>query len=167
LPDAQLRALVEDLATIAHVERIRVHTRLPVVLPSRIDDHLLAWLTGTRLAPVMVIHANHPRELAEDVVHSCRRLRDAGVTMLNQSVLLRGINDDAGVLVELSERLFRAGVLPYYLHALDHVAGAGHFLVDDERARDLHTSVAARLPGYLVPRLVREEPGQAGKSPLR
>ena len=167
LPDAQLRALVEDLATIPHVERVRVHTRLPVVLPSRVDDQLLAWLTGTRLAPVVVIHANHPREIADDVALACRRLRDAGVTVLNQSVLLAGINDDAEVLVELSERLFRAGVLPYYLHALDHVAGAGHFLLDDHRARDLHVAVAARLPGYLVPRLVREEPGQAGKTPLR
>ncbi len=167
LPDAQLRALVEDLATIPHLERVRIHTRLPVVLPSRVDDQLLAWLCGTRLAPVVVIHANHPGEIADDVASACRRLRDAGVTTLNQSVFLRGINDDADVLVDLSERLFRAGVLPYYLHALDHVAGAGHFLIDDQRARDLHTAMAARLPGYLVPRLVREEPGQAGKTPLR
>lgn len=166
LPDAQLAALADELADIPHLERLRVHTRLPVVLPSRIDDRLLAWLAGGRLAPVVVIHANHPDEIAEDVVSACRRLRDAGVTVLNQSVLLGGINDDAGVLAELSERLFRAGVLPYYLHALDHVAGAGHFLVDDQRARDLHRALAARLPGYLVPRLVREEPGQAGKTPL-
>jgi len=167
LPDAQLAALVEDFAAIPHLERMRVHTRLPVVLPSRVNDHLLAWLTGTRLAPVMVIHANHPAEIVDEVASACRRLRDAGVTMLNQSVLLRGINDDVSVLAELSERLFRAGVLPYYLHALDHVAGAGHFLVDDMRAKDLHVALAARLPGYLVPRLVREEPGQAGKTPLR
>ena len=167
LPDTQLAALAQDLSAIPHLERLRVHTRLPVVLPSRVDDHLLAWLTGTRLAPVVVIHANHPGEIAEDVAQACRRLRDAGVTVLNQAVLLDGINDDADVLVELSERLFRAGVLPYYLHALDRVAGAGHFLVDDQRARNLHATVAARLPGYLVPRLVREEPGQAGKTPLR
>ncbi|HEX3134616.1 MAG TPA: EF-P beta-lysylation protein EpmB [Planctomycetota bacterium] len=167
LPDAQLAVLAEDFATIPHLERLRVHTRLPVVLPSRVDDQLLAWLTGTRLAPVVVIHANHPAEIADDVALACRRLRDAGVTVLNQSVLLRGINDDASVLAELSERLFRASVLPYYLHVLDHVAGAGHFLVDDMRARELHTALAARLPGYLVPRLVREEPGQSGKTPLR
>jgi L-lysine 2,3-aminomutase len=166
LPDAQLAALAEDFATIPHLERLRVHTRLPVVLPSRVDDQLLSWLTGSRLAPVVVIHANHPAEIADDVVLVCRRLRDAGVTVLNQSVLLRGVNDDVGVLADLSERLFRAGVLPYYLHALDHVAGAGHFLVDDLRARELHVALAARLPGYLVPRLVREEPGQAGKTPL-
>ncbi|MBA3701181.1 MAG: EF-P beta-lysylation protein EpmB [Planctomycetes bacterium] len=167
LPDAQLQALAEDLAAIPHLERLRVHTRLPVVLPSRVDDHLLRWLTATRLAPVVVIHANHPQEIADDVAQACRRLRDAGVTVLNQSVLLRGVNDDAAVLVQLSERLFAAGVLPYYLHALDHVAGAGHFLVDDQRARELCNAVAARLPGYLVPRLVREEPGQAGKTALR
>jgi L-lysine 2,3-aminomutase len=167
LPDAQLAALAEEFAEIPHLERLRVHTRLPVVLPSRVDQQLLTWLTGSRLAPVVVIHANHPAEIADDVALACRRLRDAGVTVLNQSVLLRGVNDDVGVLTELSERLFRAGVLPYYLHALDHVAGAGHFLVDDGRARALHTALAAQLPGYLVPRLVREEPGQAGKTPLR
>lgn len=167
LPDAQLAALVADLAAIPHLERLRVHTRLPVVLPSRIDDGLLGWLTGSRLVPVVVIHANHPAEVSAEVVAACRRLRDAGVTVLNQSVLLHGINDTVDTLVGLSEALFRAGVLPYYLHVLDHVAGAGHFLVDDQRARHLHAGVAARLPGYLVPRLVREEPGQAGKTPLR
>lgn len=167
LPDVQLQVLTEDLATVPHLERIRIHTRLPIVLPARIDDHLLSWLHGTRLAPVVVIHANHPNEISDAVTIACRRMRDAGTTVLNQSVLLKGVNDDANVLVALSERLFAAGVLPYYLHALDHVAGAGHFLVDDQRARDLHAAVAARLPGYLVPRLVREEPGQAGKTALR
>lgn len=167
LPDVQLAALATDLAVIPHLERLRIHTRLPVVLPKRIDDGLLSWLTGTRLAPVMVIHANHPAELSPDVVAACRRLRDAGVTVFNQSVLLQGVNDAVEVLVALSESLFRAGVVPYYLHVLDHVAGAGHFLIDDERACALHAGVAARLPGYLVPRLVREEPGQAGKTPLR
>lgn len=167
LPDAQLAALSAELAQVPHLERLRIHTRLPVVLPGRVDDGLLAWLTGTRLAPVLVIHANHPAELSSEVVSACRRLRDAGVTVLNQSVLLRGVNDAVETLATLSEALFRAGVLPYYLHVLDHVAGAGHFLVDDARARELHTGLAARLPGYLVPRLVREEPGQAGKSPLR
>ena len=101
------------------------------------------------------------------VVAACRRLRDAGVTVLNQSVLLAGINDDSQILEKLSQRLFAAGVLPYYLHVLDHVAGAAHFLIDDARACQLHAEMAARLPGYLVPRLVREEPGQAGKTWLR
>lgn len=167
LPDAQLAALISDLATIPHLQRVRIHTRLPVVLPSRVDDGLLSWLTGSRLAPVVVIHANHAAELTADVATACKRLRNAGVTVLNQSVLLRGVNDAVEVLSQLSETLFRAGVLPYYLHVLDHVAGAAHFLIDDQRARDLHAGLAACLPGYLVPRLVREEPGQAGKTPLR
>jgi len=166
LPDAQLAALAQDLAGIPHLSRLRVHTRLPVVLPERVDERLLAWLAGSRLAPVVVIHANHPAELADDVLAACRRLRAAGVTVLNQSVLLRGVNDDAGILAQLSRRLFAGGVLPYYLHVLDAVAGAAHFLVADAPARQLVAEVAARLPGYLVPRLVREEAGRPGKTPL-
>ena len=167
LPDVQLAALAQDLAEIPHLERLRVHTRLPVVLPSRVDDQLLGWLSGTRLAAIMVIHANHPAELSDEVLAACRRLRAAGVTVLNQSVLLRGVNDDANILAELSQRLFAGGVLPYYLHVLDPVAGAAHFMVEDEGARALHAALSALLPGYLVPRLVREEPGQPGKTPLR
>jgi L-lysine 2,3-aminomutase len=164
LPDSQLAELAQDLAAIPHLQRLRVHTRLPVVLPNRVDEHLLGWLAGTRLAAVVVIHVNHPQEISVEVKAACGRFRSAGVTVFNQSVLLRQVNDSADVLVELSLRLFDAGVLPYYLHVLDHVAGAAHFLVDDQRAKELHLAVAARLPGYLVPRLVREEPGQAGKS---
>ncbi len=167
LPDGQLAALVADLARIPHLSRLRVHTRLPVVLPERVDDHLLAWLTGSRLRPVVVIHANHPQELSPAVLAACGRLRQAGVTVLNQAVLLAGINDHADVLVALSEGLFAAGVLPYYLHQLDRVAGTAHFSVPDARAIALLDDVAARLPGYLVPRLVREEPGRRGKTPLR
>ncbi len=167
LPDAQLAALTQDLAEVPHLQRLRIHTRLPVVLPSRIDADLMRWITSTRLAMVVVIHANHPAELSPAVITACRQLRDAGITVLNQSVLLRGVNDRVEVLEQLSTALFTAGVLPYYLHVLDRVAGAAHFLVDDPAARELHTALAARLPGYLVPRLVREEPGQAGKSPLR
>jgi L-lysine 2,3-aminomutase len=166
LPDAHLAILTAELATIPHLQRLRIHTRLPVVLPSRIDDGLIAWLTTTRLSPVVVIHANHPIEISPEVVVACRRLREAGVTILNQSVLLKGVNDAVDVLEALSEALFRAGVLPYYLHVLDRVAGAGHFLIEDRCARELHIALAGRLPGYLVPRLVREEPGQAGKTPL-
>lgn len=166
LPDAQLAELAAAAAEIPHLTRLRLHTRLPVVLPSRVDDGLLAWLTGTRLMPVVVIHANHPAELSPAVAAACARLRAAGVTVLNQSVLLAGVNDDVAVLAALSERLFASGVLPYYLHALDRVAGAAHFRVDDDRARELHRALAARLSGYLVPRLVREEPGAPGKTPL-
>jgi L-lysine 2,3-aminomutase len=167
LPDAQLAALAADLATVPHLRRLRVHTRLPVVLPSRVDGQLLTWLTASRLAPVVVIHANHPAEISPAVSAACSRLREAGITVLNQSVLLAGVNDRVEVLQELSEALFAGGVLPYYLHLLDRVAGAGHFLVSDERALELHAALATRLPGYLVPRLVREEPGKAGKTLVR
>jgi EF-P beta-lysylation protein EpmB len=167
LPDAQLAVLAKAIEQIPHVQRLRLHTRLPIVLPNRVDRALIAWLTSSRLQPVVVVHANHPAEISASVIAACRRLRDAGVTVLNQSVLLAGINDDSHILRELSQRLFFAGVLPYYLHVLDHVAGAAHFLLTDERARQLHSELAAKLPGYLVPRLVREEPGQAGKTWLR
>jgi EF-P beta-lysylation protein EpmB len=166
LPDAQLAELAAAAARIPQLTRLRVHTRLPVVLPERVDAALCRWLVSTRLSPVVVIHANHARELSPAVVEACRRLREAGVQLLNQSVLLRGVNDDEGTLAELSERLFAAGVLPYYLHALDRVVGAAHFLVDDRRAAELARALAARLPGYLVPRMVREEPGADNKTPL-
>jgi KamA family protein len=139
---------------------------LPVVLPERVDDALLQWLADLPLQKVMVLHANHAREFDSSVDHACARLRDAGVTLLNQSVLLRGVNDDADTLAELSERLFAAGVLPYYLHQLDRVQGAAHFEVDDARALTLVEAVRQQLPGYLVPKLVREVGGDASKRPL-
>jgi EF-P beta-lysylation protein EpmB len=167
LPDVQLAEIAADLAAIPHLQRLRIHSRLPVVLPERVTDDFLAWFTGGRLAPVMVIHANHPAEFGPEVVVACKRLRAAGVTLLSQSVLLAGVNDRADTLVDLSEALFAAGVTPYYLHLLDRVRGAGHFLVEDAAAIALLREVAARLPGYLVPRLVREEPGAPGKTPIR
>ncbi len=166
LPDRQLAELVASFAAIPHLRRLRIHSRLPVVLPARVDDAMLGWFAGGRLAPVLVIHANHARELGEEAARACARLRAAGVTVLNQSVLLAGVNDDADALVRLSERLFACGVLPYYLHALDAVLGASHFAVGNARAAALIASVAARLPGYLVPRLVREQPGAPGKTPI-
>ncbi len=166
LPDAQLSRIAADAAAIPHLTRLRIHSRLPVVLPARIDDAFIGWFTNTRLRPVLVMHANHAREISPAVVAAIARLRAAAVTVLNQSVLLKGINDDAAVLADLSESLFAAGVLPYYLHALDHVAGAAHFLIGDDRAADIMRDLAARLPGYLVPRLVRERPGRPGKDPL-
>lgn len=167
LPDSQLSALAADLAGIPHLTRLRIHSRLPIVLPERIDDAFLRWFAGGRLTPVLVVHSNHPRELSPAVVAACQRLRVAGVTVLSQAVLLKGVNDDADTLVALSEQLFTAGVIPYYLHLLDKVQGAHHFLVPDERAHELMRAVSARLPGYLVPRLVREEPGATGKTPVR
>ena len=139
---------------------------MPVVLPERIDDGLLAWIGKQTRRLVMVIHSNHPNEIDAGVAEALQRLVRAGVTLLNQSVLLRGVNDDAGVLARLNERLFAAGVLPYYLHQLDRVQGAAHFEVDDTQALALLAALRGRLPGYLVPRLVREVPGAASKMPV-
>lgn len=165
LNDRRLSELTEALAAIPHLRRLRIHSRLPIVLPNRVDDSMLDWLTGTRLTPVMVLHANHPQELGDDVATAAARLRARGVLLLNQAVLLAGVNDDAGVLAELSERLFDLGVQPYYLHALDRVQGAAHF-ESTTALKTLMRNLRSRLPGYLVPRLVREEPGQPSKTPL-
>ncbi len=166
LSDRRLTALTRQLDALPRLRRLRLHSRLPVVLPARVDAGLLDWLGSTRLQTVMVIHANHPRELDGDVATAAASLRGAGITMLNQSVLLRGVNDQVETLAELSERLFEIGVLPYYLHLLDPVLGAAHFDVAEDQARALHRALAARLPGYLVPRLAREQPGAAGKTIL-
>ena len=166
LDDERLAALIQRLERIEHLQRLRLHSRVPVVLPSRLTASLAARLTHGRFASTLVIHANHPRELDTAVASALRGWRDAGVTLLNQSVLLRGVNDRVDTLVELSERLFACGVLPYYLHGLDPVAGGAHFQVSDEEARGLLDGVRVRLPGYLVPRLVREFPGDQAKRPL-
>lgn len=162
----KLDELTRGLAGLPHVIRLRIHTRLPVVLPERIDDAFIAWLAALPLQKVVVLHANHANEIDASVDAACARLRGAGATVLNQSVLLRGVNDDAEALAGLSERLFAAGVLPYYLHQLDRVHGAAHFEVNDTRALALMEALRARLPGYLVPRLVREVGGDAAKRPL-
>ncbi len=166
LDDDQLGALIERLGAIAHLRRLRVHTRLPVVLPSRITESLCEHLVGSDLAPILVVHVNHPGELGVEAEQALRRLRRAGITLLNQSVLLRGVNDDDRTLQRLSERLFECGTLPYYLHQLDPVQGAAHFQVGDSCATRLLEGLRARLPGYLVPRLVREVPGAGSKRPL-
>jgi len=166
LRDDRLAALVERLAALPHLRRLRVHTRLPVTIPSRITPALLDWLTGTRLQPVVVLHANHARELDASVATALAHLRRAGVPLLNQAVLLRGVNDEAETLAGLSTRLFECGVLPYYLHQLDRVQGAAHFDVPTRRARALLRTLRHTLPGYLVPKLVREIAGEASKTPL-
>ena len=166
LDDDRLDALIQDLERITHLQRLRLHSRVPVVSPSRLTARLAASLTRGRFASTLVIHANHPRELDEAVRAALLDWRAAGVTLLNQSVLLRGVNDRIEILAELSERLFACGVLPYYLHGLDPVAGSAHFQVDDAEAKRLLDGVRARLPGYLVPRLVREIPGDHSKRPL-
>ena len=166
LPDERLAPLVTALEGIPHLQRLRLHTRLPVVVPQRVDDALLGWIGATRLRVVVVIHVNHPRELDPEVGEALNRLASTGATLLNQSVLLRGVNDSVDCLAELSERLFERGVLPYYLHQLDPVAGAVHFEVPVEEGKALMEALRARLPGYLVPRLVREEAGSAAKIPI-
>jgi EF-P beta-lysylation protein EpmB len=166
LSTAKLAELTSALATIPHIRRLRVHTRLPIVLPERVDAELLDWLGRLPFGCAVVVHANHANELDASVARAAADLRAAGATLLNQSVLLRGVNDDADALETLSERLFETGVLPYYLHQLDRVAGAAHFEVADEHARALVDRLAARLPGYLVPRLVREVAGAVSKTPL-
>ena len=159
----RLGRLCRALEGIPHLRRLRVHSRLPVVAPGRVPPGLEDLLGGLRQEAVVVIHANHPRELSEGTAGVLSRLAGAGVTLLNQSVLLRGVNDGPEVLQQLSEGLFERGVLPYYLHLLDPVEGAGHFAVPPGRARQIMARLAARLPGYLVPRLVQERPGEPFK----
>jgi EF-P beta-lysylation protein EpmB len=166
LSDTRLAALVDALDSVPHLQRLRIHSRIPVVLPERVDADLLDWLRATRLGVVLVIHCNHPNELDSSVGQAMRQLRDAGVILLNQSVLLRGVNDSPDILVHLSRKLFDVGVLPYYLHQLDAVQGAAHFAVDDAEARHFDAIMRCRLPGYLVPKLVRELPGELSKIQL-
>lgn len=164
LSDRRLKQLTDALQAIPHIRRLRVHTRYPIVLPERIDCGLLDWLGSLRLQKVVVMHANHVREIDESVRQACRRLSAAGVTLLNQSVLLKGVNDSVEALAQLSEALFETQVLPYYLHVLDKVRGAAHFDMPEARALQLHRDLTARLPGYLVPKLVREVAGASAKT---
>ncbi len=166
LSDARLAALVTAIAAISHVTTLRLHSRTLVAIPDRVTPALLDLIRATRLNVVIVIHSNHERELSPAVSVALGRLRAAGVTLLNQSVLLARVNDDAITLAALSRRLFAAGVLPYYLHLTDPVAGAAHFDVDEARAAAIDAELRGLLPGYLVPRIVREVPGKTAKTPL-
>jgi len=166
LTDDKLAVFAEALEVRPWIRRLRLHTRVPVVLPSRVDAHLLAWLSASRLQKVIVLHANHGNEIDADVAAACAALRGTGAQLLNQAVLLRAVNDTTDAQAELSERLLGAGVLPYYLHVLDRVAGAAHFDVNEDQAQTIMRELAARLPGYLVPRLVREIAGQPAKTLL-
>jgi EF-P beta-lysylation protein EpmB len=166
VPDARLADLAERLAAIPHLKRLRLHTRLPVMIPSRATDELTAWLAGSRLTPIVVIHANHARELDAEVAEGVGRLRRAGVMVLNQAVLLRGVNDSAEAQCDLSLRLIELGVVPYYLHQLDRVRGAAHFEVSIQRGREIVAELRRRLPGYAVPQYVQELPGAPHKASL-
>ena len=164
VPNRYLQWLIDALFELPNVTRVRIHTRLPVVLPDRVDRALLAIMGRHAGKMVMVLHANHPRELGEALESACVRLQEHRVLLLNQSVLLKGVNDDPDTLCKLSERLFAAGVQPYYLHILDKVAGAAHFDAGETRAKALHSAMQLVLPGYLVPKLVREEAGGFSKT---
>jgi EF-P beta-lysylation protein EpmB len=166
LSNGRLQAITDRLAQIPHLRRLRVHTRLPVVLPSRVDAGLIEWLRHLPWPVVVVLHSNHGNEIDDSLRAACARLRGAGATLLNQSVLLRGVNDSVAALADLSQRLFEAGVLPYYLHLLDRVRGAAHFDVPEVTARRLVGELASILSGYLVPKLVREVPGGPAKMTL-
>lgn len=164
LTDHKLEQLVHDLEKIPHLKRLRIHTRLPIVLPERIDQHLLNWIKNTRLQVIMVVHANHANEIDPEVAQAMNDLRVAGCQLLNQAVLLKGINNTVESLHDLSERLSDINVMPYYLHLLDPVAGASHFDVSEQRGIELIAQLQKILPGYLVPRLVREQQGEASKT---
>lgn len=166
LSDKQLAWLIEQIAAIPQIKRVRLHTRYPVILPSRITDSLISALTATRLRVIMVIHCNHAQEIDAEVRYSISLLLKAQLTILNQTVLLRGINDKSEILATLSEALFDCGVHPYYLHLLDKVAGAAHFLIDDIEAKGIYRDLLTQLPGYLVPKLVRENPREKSKTPV-
>ena len=166
LTDQKLKAMCFELAKIPHVKTLRFHTRLPIFLPNRINDDFLAWSKALALQKVMVIHANHKHELDKAVADALNKLSNVGYTLLNQSVLLKGVNDSADALIGLSQKLFSMKVLPYYLHQLDKVHGAAHFEVESRRAILLMEVLRDHLPGYLVPRLVNEVSGKRSKQPL-
>ncbi len=162
--DHFLRWLTAEIESIQHIKRLRIHTRLPVVIPSRVDDQLLNWLGNTRLKPTLVLHINHANEIDEVLRQGVDRLKKSGITVLNQSVLLKGINDNSDQLISLSEKLFDAGIMPYYLHMLDPVQGASHFDVSMDRAVEIFRQIQTELPGFLVPKLVQERAGERSKS---
>jgi EF-P beta-lysylation protein EpmB len=166
LSNRRLEDLIKALSSIAHVEHLRIHTRQPIILPERIEPDLIAVLTGSRFKPIIVLHANHPQEIDATVNNALQQLNTAGIILFNQTVLLKGINDSADILIKLSQTLFRNRVIPYYLHLLDKVRGTAHFFVDEQIATDLIKAMRNQLPGYLVPRLVREEPGKFAKVPV-
>ncbi|EPG4208356.1 EF-P beta-lysylation protein EpmB [Klebsiella michiganensis] len=164
--DHELDWLLTQLESIPHIKRLRIHSRLPIVIPARITDTLVARIAASSLQVLLVNHVNHANEIDAAFRASMKKLRMAGVTLLNQSVLLRGVNDNANTLADLSNALFDAGVMPYYLHVLDKVQGAAHFMVSDEEARAIVRELLTLVSGYLVPKLAREIGGEPSKTPL-
>ncbi len=164
--DVQLKQLIVALEKIPHVKRLRIHSRLPVVLPTRITDEFISILSETRLQVIMVIHCNHANEIDGEVISVLNACRNKDIVVLNQTVLLKNINDTVDALVNLSDVLFSNHIIPYYLHVLDPVQGAAHFDITEERARALVWEMMQQLPGYMVPKLVREQPGFPAKMPI-
>ena len=166
ISDVKLRQTVVDLSGIPHLRYLRIHTRLLTTIPKRLTEQLLTLLAESRLQVCIVVHINHPQEIDNEVSDCMKRLNDANIRLMNQSVLLRGINDDLDTLTILSHKLYESGILPYYLHLLDKVEGANHFDIEESNARMLYKHLQAALPGYLVPKLVREIAGEANKVPV-
>ncbi len=166
LNDSKLKSLIQKIAAIPHIARLRVHTRLPIVLPSRITAELIEVLTETRLQTVLVLHTNHPNELDREVADAIGQLVNANIPLLNQSVLLKGVNDHSETLIDLSEALFSLNILPYYLHLLDKTKGTAHFETLLPKAKAIQKRLRQKLPGFLVPRMVWEKQGEAYKLPL-
>lgn len=166
LSDHQLAWLTRAIAAIPHIKRLRIHSRLPVVIPSRINASCIDWMTHTRLQTVVVLHINHANEIDDQLAAAAAKLHQAGITLLNQAVLLKGINDDADCLATLSERLFSVNIMPYYLNLLDKVKGAEHFDINEDAARAIYRQLLSRLPGYLAPKMVREVPDMGYKLPF-
>lgn len=164
MKDALLADKVRKLEALPQIKRLRIHSRLPVVIPQRVCQAMLDWIKASRLDIIMVWHINHANEVDEYVIQAAQRLKQQGVTLLNQGVLLKGVNDTVETQVDLSEAVFKAGLMPYYMFTLDPVEGAAHFDISVEEAQRLMGKVAAELPGYLVPRLAKEIPGEAAKT---
>jgi EF-P beta-lysylation protein EpmB len=156
--------LTEQIESIKHIKRLRIHSRLPVVIPTRVDSQLLDWLGNTRLKPTMVLHINHANEIDSKLCQAVDQLKAIDITILNQSVLLKGVNDSSEQLIALSEKLFDAGIMPYYLHMLDPVQGASHFDLPEDQALKIFSKMQAELPGFLMPKLVQERAGETSKS---
>jgi L-lysine 2,3-aminomutase len=161
--DSALKQLTLKLADIPHVKLLRIHSRIPIVLPERVTPDLLEWMTSTRLKIILVVHSNHPQEINQEVYTALQPLRQAGIVLLNQTVLLKNINDKAEILAQLSHALFEGGILPYYLHVLDKVQGTAHFDLPLKEAQQIHLALTHLLPGYLVPKLACEQPGIPAK----
>ncbi|TAN66322.1 MAG: EF-P beta-lysylation protein EpmB [Methylobacter sp.] len=166
LSDSRLTKLILQLDSIKHLKRIRIHSRLPIVLPARITKELICTLSRSPKQIIIIVHCNHANELNERVIAACNSLKNSGITLFNQSVLLKGVNDNAEVLGDLSEQLFCHGIIPYYLHLLDKATGTGHFEVSEAKALTLIRQIQATLPGYLVPKLVKEQAGAGSKQTI-